>query len=197
MTFCGGGKSRTLFCWPGGTEFWLIVELNLQHMQVGVFGIEYAIDFHSLAFEAVNEVRAIEMVDISSVFAGHEDQIAAEVLDAVLGAGGRSAAHRLGFEHLLMRAGQGMDVQGALAVGNFSVKEASGAGWRIVRLGLNKNRCDYYCRGAENLNVFHGVSCHEVDQGSTVNFICMPSWSSLQITVQTTSYSPGSAGAVR
>src|SRR3989442_12243024 len=40
------------------------------------------------------------------------------------------------------------------------------------------------------------ISNSLVDYGSTMIFMCMPSWSSLQITVQTTSYWPGSEGAV-
>jgi hypothetical protein len=129
----------------------LALELDPEYVEVGVFGIKHAADFDSLTFEAVDKVWPVEMVDVFSVFAGHENQTASEVLDAVLGAGGGRSAHGLGFEHFLVGAGQGVNVQGALAVGNFSVKEARSAGLGIVGLRLNNDRYGYDCSRAEKL----------------------------------------------
>src|SRR5579859_462654 len=77
-------------------------------------------------------------------------------------------------------------IQGTLTVGNFPVERTS-----ILRMeeGRHDDDCHRNC-------LLHNHSWFKPLHGSTVNFMCMPSWSSLQMTVHTTSYSPGSEGAV-
>ena len=95
-----------------------------------------------------------------------------------------------------MRPGQRVDVQSALAVGDFAVEDCGRSGpsgtASTTAIALQRSKSCMFVR----INCFADL-VHSTLQGSTVNFMCMPSCSSLQITVQTTSYSPGSVGAVR
>src|SRR5580698_1080603 len=116
------------------------------------------------------------------------------MLNAIHRAGIRGAAHGLRLQHLLMRSRERVDIHSALVVGYLALEHA-----RVLSIagdGQRHNR-----RSAPNRRSIHTYSSRLAHssrpaQGSTVNFMCMPSWSSLQITVQTTMYSPGSAGAV-
>jgi len=84
-------------------------------------GVEDASDYNSSAFEAMHHVEAVESVDVVS---RGENKIAAETLDAVDRARVRGASHRFRLEHFPVRPREGMDVQGALAIGDFSPEDA-------------------------------------------------------------------------
>src|SRR5215469_14114945 len=87
-----------------------------------------------------------------------------------------------------MRACERMNVQRALAVGNLTSKNP-----RTLALG---GACQHQNACQKNVGLaFHDYSFF-IYCSTTVNFRCMPSCSSLQTTVQTASYSPGSLGAV-
>src|SRR5579862_8311378 len=81
-----------------------------------------------------------------------------------------------------------MDVQRALAIGNFPAKDVCALTLSDAR--QRQHACHPNVRLAFHNNSFFSYC------GTTVNLRCMPSCSSLQITVQTASYSPGSLGAV-
>src|ERR1035437_4331524 len=98
-------------------------------------GVESAGDHHSPPFEAMHQIGPVEAVNL---IPDRQDEIAAEMLDAIDGACIRRAAHRLRLEHFLMRPRERVHVQGALAVGNFSAKDArvlpmGGAGQRRIK----------------------------------------------------------------
>jgi hypothetical protein len=69
-------------------------------------------------------MHQIGPVEAVHIVPDRENQIAAEMLDTIYRAGVRRAAHRLRLEHLLVRAGERVNIQGALAVRNFSTKDA-------------------------------------------------------------------------
>src|SRR5882672_1688817 len=154
------------------------------------FGFEGAGDLYFLAGELFSPDLVVEPVDI---FLCGKNIIATHVAHAVVGTGARGAAHGFVLEHLLVGAGERMDIHRTLTVGQVADKGldlVSCAGWPGQR---QRDDCD-----SEQI-VFHRVTPSNAcrPQGMTTNFRCMPSWSSLQITVQITSYSPGSVGAVR
>src|ERR1700751_2549292 len=86
-----------------------------------------------------------------------------------------------------------MDVQCTLAVGNFPAKDTCALTLRGDR--QRQHACHPDVRLAFHNDSFL-ITPARAHCGTTVNFRCMPSCSSLQITVQTASYSPGSLGAV-
>jgi hypothetical protein len=57
------------------------------------------------------------------------------VFDTVLRAGTRAPTHVLGLQHLFVRPGQRVNIEGTLAVGNFSVK-----GSYTTTLGISSDR---------------------------------------------------------
>jgi len=70
-------------------------------------------DFHFLSFETMHQVGAVKAKD---VIARRQNQVAAQMLNAVGRTSIGSATHRLGLEHFLMRARERMNVQSTLAV---------------------------------------------------------------------------------
>jgi hypothetical protein len=88
------------------------------------FGIENAGNFDALSFEAMDQIGAIEAVNVFAVFSGGQYEISAEMLNAVHGAGVGGSAHGLRLQHFFVRPGQGMHVHGALAVGYLSAEDA-------------------------------------------------------------------------
>src|SRR2546425_12693923 len=92
-------------------------------MDLVELGIQNAQDLHLLAFETVHQIRTIEAID---VLPRRKDKIAAEMLDAIHSAGVGGTSHGLGLEHFLMRASQRVNVEGALAVGDFTAKAFRG-----------------------------------------------------------------------
>jgi hypothetical protein len=82
-------------------------------------GIQNAGEFHFLSLETVHQIRPIEPEDI---LARKQNQVASHMLNAVNRAGIGGPTHGFGFEHLLMRPRQGVNIHRALAVGNFAVE---------------------------------------------------------------------------
>lgn len=78
-------------------------------------GPEHTDEFDSLAGELGGFLLVVEAVYVRL---GRQDVISAEILHAVVGAFGGAAAHRFGLQHFLVGTGKGMDVEGALAIGN-------------------------------------------------------------------------------
>jgi hypothetical protein len=85
------------------------------------FRIKNAGNFDPLSFETMDQVGAIETVN---VFTGRQDKISAEMLNAISGAGVRRSAHRLRLQHFFVRPGQRMHVHCTLTVGHFSTEHA-------------------------------------------------------------------------
>ena len=73
-----------------------------------------------LAFWPAHGVLPVKAVN---GFAGSKDEFAAQVLDAVERTGSGGAAHGLGLEHLLVRAGERVNVECALAVRDFAAED--------------------------------------------------------------------------
>src|SRR5271169_1686808 len=126
----------------------------------------------------MHEIGAVEAVNIVP---GGQDETAAQMLDAIYRAGVRRATHRFRFEHFLMRAGKRVNVQSALAVGNFPAKNVWGLSIGGAGQGQHSDGTPNHC---SNSGYVHSDSLLFLLHGSTVSFMCMPSCSSLQITVQ-------------
>ena len=58
----------------------MFVKFDLQDVDAAGFGVEHAGDFYLRAFESVDKIGAVQTIN---VFAGGEDEISAEMLDAI------------------------------------------------------------------------------------------------------------------
>ena len=85
----------------------LLIQINFLNVDLIDFLVQNAADHHSLAFEAMHQVGSVQAIDVCS---HRQDHIAAQMRNAIHRASIRRPPHRLRLEHLLMRAGQGMDV---------------------------------------------------------------------------------------
>src|SRR5271165_6027313 len=103
-------------------------------MNLFELGIQNAGEFHFLSLETMYQVGAIEPED---VFSRRQDQIASQMFNAIHRTGIGGAAHGLGFEHLLMRAREGMNIQGALAVGDLAAEDLGVLAVSRARRGKN------------------------------------------------------------
>src|SRR5579864_1730745 len=149
-----------------------LFQFNLLNVNLVNFGIQNPGDHHSLSFEAVHLIGPVEAVN---VVPGRQDEIPSQALDAINRAGIRGPAHRFRLEHFLMRARERVNVQGTLAVGNFSVKLARG-----LCMG-DAGRRQHADSPENDDSIKHGLKSgwtHRnltLRHGSTVNFMCMPS----------------------
>src|SRR5262249_49341316 len=125
----------------------------------------------------------------------------------------KSAARRISgvldtfLDHPFVRAGFRMDVESALAVNDRSLQRKHVVLGLIFaeRIGAQEHGEDQdnsYCFVVhvflqDRIFCVAPIAGRAAGHGRTTNFMRMPSWSSLQITVHKTSYSPGSDGAVR
>ena len=138
-------------------------------------------------FWPANWTRLFLIVEAVNLAFRRQYEIASQVADAVSRAGAFGAARSLGFQHLGMRPCQRVDVESTLGIGDLPVKNS-----RLFIACMGQQSA----REHPTSNPNPGPADAETPHGTTTNLIFMPSCSSLQITVQTTTYSPGSAGAV-
>src|SRR5437879_6897288 len=75
-------------------------QFDFENMDLAELGIQDASHLHLLAFKAMNKIRPVKAVNVLPC---REDEIAAEIVDAIHSASIGRATHGLGLEHLLMR----------------------------------------------------------------------------------------------
>src|SRR5258708_35604102 len=169
--------------WVGESQAGLFLRLSFRHVDRLGLRVQAAADLNPLTGKLLRFCLIVQAVDF---LPSSQHKFSAHLLRALHSTLRRGTPHQaLGFQHLLVRMRKRMDIHRALAVGNFPTKSShdlAGVGQGCKA----EHRTHEIDRSSFHRSTLLAVSLR-ISYGSTTNFMCMPSWSSLQMTVQTTS----------
>jgi hypothetical protein len=119
-----------------------LVSFYIHYVDCVGFRIEHSVHSNLISDKPTRQVLIVQMIDILS---RNQHELTAQPFDAINGTGASRVSRRagLGLQHLLMRLGQRVNIEGTLAIGDFTAKYGSFLGAR--RRG--KNYCKRYDHG--------------------------------------------------